>query len=813
MTLGNIGTYLIFTGLFAVTWSFLAGLAGGIKKDRVLAASAERGFYVATAAAILATFLLLYLQITNDYSIAYVWKYTSNSLGFFYKISALWAGQEGSLLLWLDILVLLSTVAILRTRSQSPALAANMIWILASVVLFFFLLLAFPASPFATLTEVYPESAGVVVHEGNGLNPSLQNPSMLIHPPVLYLGYVGFTIPFAFAMAAMVSGRLNTEWLRLSRIWTMFAWIFLSAGIMLGARWAYVELGWGGYWAWDPVENASLMPWLTGTAFLHSVMIEEKRGMLRRWNIFLILLTFLLSLFGTFLTRSGILSSVHSFAESDVGMTFIYFIGVWAFFGGLIFAWRWPELKARHKITSLFSREAAFLYQNLLLLGICLAVWWGTMYPIFSEWLSGEKVTVTSPYFNRVVLPIGLALYLLMGIGPVISWRHATLSNFVRNLGVPFIGGIAVAGLALVIDRQHLASAAGFGLAAFVVLATLRDVHIAALVRGKNTGESLPLACLRLFDRNRRRYGGFLAHIGMAVLLVGIAGTAYNQEKESYMVPGEKLAFGEYTVQYNGNTTGNDGHRDIYRADITLMRGDLEIEVVDPEISIYFPGQRKEERNSEVSILNTAWHALYFVLADVDGPNATLRVMRHPLVSFIWLGAILVVLGGIAAIIPRPKSSTVRAAALLVPLLLLTSTAHAQYSDAIGNRDPVSEELICLCGCRMLLSECDHTTCGSRPSQLASIANLRAAGLDPDAIIEEMVALYGSEVRAAPPQRGWHMLAWFAPGTVILLASLGLLVYIRTRPDLGPQEETSDELSAEDLAEADKALKDWEDKQ
>ncbi len=817
--MAEFGSLALFLGLLGSIWATFGGLWGGLGGQKRLVVSAERALHIATAASVVGAAVLLRLLINRDYSVAYVWEYTSNTLGTAYAASALWAGQEGSLLFWLAVLGVMSSIAVQRNRAIYPTLVPHVTWVLASTMLFFYVLLCFVADPFKGLVEKFPAAAGADLTriDGNGLNPLLQNFGMIIHPPLLYLGYIGFAIPFAFAIAALVTRHLTPDWIKTTRFWTITSWAFLSLGIVTGAKWAYVELGWGGYWAWDPVENASLMPWLTGTAFLHSVMIEERRGMLRRWNIFLIILTFLLSIFGTFLTRSGILQSVHSFAQSGVGDVFLWFMGGWALLAGALFFHRWDDLKPRQDIDSLFSREAFFLFQNLILLGICGAVMWGTMYPVFSEQFTGEKVTVAAPYFNRVILPLGLALFLLTGAGPMISWRRASAESLKRNLGLPVLAGLVSAALAWGLGFADILAAQAFALAVFILAAIAMDIYICARARQKQTGEGFARSAFLLMDRNRRRYGGFFVHVGMAILLIGLAGNAFSQEVEKHVTPGETMMLGDYAVRYNGYKEQQDPHRVWLTADLTVLRNGREVGREEPEISIYFAGTDREQRASEVAIRSRPLEDLYLIFVEPDGPNATIRMMVHPLVSFVWNGSLIAVIGAFLALAPwkLPFAWAQPGLARLLVIGLIGMLAAAgpwaaparAYSDAIGDRDPVSGHLICQCGCGMLLEQCDHAACGSRDQLLPELAELRAKGLSEQQMLDEMVKRHGLVILAAPPQSGAHLLVWILPFAGIVVGGVAIAAWLTRRKRPAPVSEGGPEVTNDELKRVEEALK------
>ena len=565
--LGYFSLALAFAG---AGWGVAAALLSSVVGHGGLQRSAERGVYVSCAATALATVCLLHGFVTDNFRIDYVYHYSSVSQALPYKLSALWGGQAGSLLFWVLILSVMATVMLWTNRSKNRALMPWVTAVVAATMLFFLVLVNFVESPFV----LGPERA-----DGVGLNPQLKNYWMVIHPPFLYLGYVGFTIPFAFAIAALAGRRTGQVWFRTTRRWTLFSWFFLGIGILMGSYWAYIELGWGGYWAWDPVENASLMPWLTGTAFLHSVMIQEKKGMLKIWNMVLIILTFNLAIFGTFLTRSGIISSVHAFATSGIGPAFAVFLGI-TFFGSLILLiLRLEDLRSDARLESMLSRESSFLFNNLILVGIAATVLLLTTFPLISEQFTDEKVTMGPPIFNLVNIPWALALLFLTGVGPLIAWRKASAANLKRSFTVPLLVGLwALIGTVILNFRACFESIRGLGsaiatldvramfeqLEAFYppltfaigafVLATLGlELRRAIRARRRQHGESAPRAFGTVVWRNKRRYGGYTVHVGMVVLFVGIAGSsAYQLETVETLRPGESLTVDDYTLRYDG---------------------------------------------------------------------------------------------------------------------------------------------------------------------------------------------------------------------------------------------------------------------
>src|SRR3989441_2950161 len=510
--MAQFGALCLFLALASSAWAVVASYNGWRARLGELVLTAERAVYATWALVVLAVLSLEYCIFTDRFDLEYVASYSNRALPKIYKITALWGGQAGSLLFWEFILITYASLIVLTNRRRNRSLMPLVVTTLLVVSTFFLGLVNFLARPFVGLAFA-PE-------DGNGLNPQLQNPFMAIHPPCLYLGYVGLTLPFAFAMAALATGRLDDTWFRTTRRWTILSWFFLGTGILLGGWWAYVELGWGGYWAWDPVENASLIPWLTCTAFLHSVMIEERKKMLRVWNLSLVIMSFLLAILGTFITRSGVISSVHSFTKSDIGPVFAGFLGLCTLVSVGLLLYRLPDLKGEHRLDSFVSRESTFLFNNLLLVGAAFAVLWGTLFPIISEAVRGVKITVGPPFFNEVMVPIAFALVTLAGICPVIAWRRATPRKLVEKIQIPFwalLGGVVALLLRGVRDVYALVS---FGLAVFVIATTVMEFFWGARSRQKVTGQRFGGALLSLVDKNKRRYGGVTPHPGFILIII-----------------------------------------------------------------------------------------------------------------------------------------------------------------------------------------------------------------------------------------------------------------------------------------------------
>ncbi|MFH1852023.1 MAG: heme lyase CcmF/NrfE family subunit [Candidatus Neomarinimicrobiota bacterium] len=622
--------------------------------DYRLFRSGQRAALIVSALVILSTLVLLLELLHSNFNVAYVAHYTSTATPLLYKISALWAGQAGSLLFWVFVLSIYSLVVILQNRHRNQNLMPWVILILAVTQFFFLTMTNFVTNPFE------PVEAGIIVREGNGLNPLLQNVTMAIHPPTLYLGFVGFTIPFAFAMAALIVGDTSAAWIRLVRRWTLVTWLALSIGIILGAWWAYQELGWGGYWAWDPVENASFMPWLTATAFIHSIIIQEKRDMLRVWNMILIIVTFALSIFGTFLTRSGIMSSVHSFTASSLGPLFLIFVGLILLVSFLILAKRLPLLRTANRIESFASRESGFLFNNVVFIVMCFAVFWGTMFPVLSEAVRGTKITVGPPFFNQVNIPIGLALLLLTGIGPLLAWRRTSRASLTKLFTIPVGAGLVVM-IALLLAGIRGYTMIAFDLTAFVAATIILEFYRGIAVRRRKHGETILQAFRQLINKNRNRYGGYIVHFGVVLMFVGFTGTAFDKETENVVKEGDSFHLGGYDFILNRITTAERSNHFAWIADISVNEIDGgKVTRLFPEKRIYFhrdPDQRKRQPHSELDIYTTLRQDIYSVFTGIDTERnaASLKIMINPLVTWVWIGGYIFVLGTLIALWPARR--------------------------------------------------------------------------------------------------------------------------------------------------------------
>ena len=672
--MATFGSFALLIALALAAYNLLAGsfalrlLATGqparVSPER-LADTARRagiaGFVAITAAA----FALVWSVFANDFSITYILEHSNRALPGAYKFSALWSGQEGSLLLWAWLLGTYGFVLRL-THKTDVKLYAYAGTILAGVQVFFLAIINFAAPPFALMKGAIPE-------DGNGLNPLLQYPEMVIHPPMLYLGYVGFTIPFAFALGALMMRYPGEKWIKVTRAWTMVTWLFLTFGIFLGMHWAYAVLGWGGYWGWDPVENASFMPWLTGTAFLHSVMMQEKKGMMKSWNVWLIFSTFLLTLLGTLLTRAGLVSSVHAFAQSSIGTWFVIFMGIVLAVCIFTYILQRGHLKAEHHLESLVSRESSFLFNNLVLLVACFVILWGTLFPILSEYVVGNKVTVGAPFYNRVAVPIGLFLLFLTGVGPLLPWRATSLRSIRRNFILPSIALFATIVVCVAVgvrpwkdgefESGNFYALVAFALSASVMTAILSEFLRGAGVISRQTGKNLFSATYLLIRRNTRRYGGYVIHIGVVIVVVGLAGAAFNRNVERELALHDKMMIGPYTLECAGFTQDSNLNYNSEYAMLDVYENSKKQFQMSPEKRVYLASGQPQTMVAIHSVLSWDLYVVYEG-TNPDTGQPIIKAFLNPLVSWIWAGVALIVFGTFIALVPSLTPAT---AALRVP--------------------------------------------------------------------------------------------------------------------------------------------------
>jgi cytochrome c-type biogenesis protein CcmF len=636
--LGRLAILLAFCcAVFAVAsiaTGLKTGLAGPLRSGR-------RAVWAVCGLALFSVILLERALLARDMSYRYVAEHTSKDLPVYYAFSSLWAGQEGSLLLWLLILSAYCSVFLFAYRKRLDPFYDAVAMVVACVMIFFTSLLTFVCSPFRILATPPPD--------GLGLNPLLQDPGMMIHPPILYTGYVGFVIPFGFAVAVLLLNRSGTRWIEEVRRWTLFCWGFLGVGILLGARWAYIELGWGGYWGWDPVENASLMPWLVGTGFLHSVMIEQRRGMLKTWNIALIVLTFELSIFGTFLTRSGVLTSVHSFAESNIGAWFLGFILLSSTIATALILYRKALLESENRMDAIVSREGSFLFNNVLFVALTFATFLGTTFPVLSEAVTGTKISVSAPFFNRVNVPIALVLLLLTGAGPVLSWKRATASVLKRNFILPTFLGVVAVLVVLPFGITGLYTLLCIFAAAFVSTTIVMEFARGVQARKSVDPAALPVQVAHLVVKNKRRYGGYIVHAGMVVLFVGVLGSSvFQKEAHAPLRNGESLAIGPYTLTLKGVTETQKQNASLTTAVLDVKRGQQFIGTEHASKALY---TKSQQPMTEVALHVTPAEDLYMILGGVNGDGTTsIQAYINPLVSLVWVGGLLMVFGTIIAL-------------------------------------------------------------------------------------------------------------------------------------------------------------------
>jgi cytochrome c-type biogenesis protein CcmF len=639
----DLGHAALLTGFVIAAYTAVASFLAARGRVGELWLSARNGVYAAFGLTTVASGALLYGLLTHDFSIKYVAEYTSRSQSPLYNIAAWWAGLEGSLLFWAWLLSLFAVIVLIQSRRNNRELIPYISAVNMALLAYFLGMTSFSLNPFETLP--------VAPADGMGLNPLLDNTGMLYHPPTLYLGYVGFTIPFAFAIAALLSGRLDNDWIRASRRWTLFAWFALGLGNLFGAQWAYSVLGWGGYWGWDPVENASFMPWLVGTAFLHSVMIQQRRGMLKVWNLLLIIIAFSLCLFGTLVTRSGILSSVHAFSGGPAGPLFGALLTA-VVVGSLALLWlRLPALRSENQLDSLVSRESSFLLNNLLLVGAAFAIFFGTVFPLLSEAVRGVKTTVGPPFFQQATGPIFLALLLLMGICPLMAWRKASVKNLSRNFLFPLGIGASTAVVLFALGMRPLYAVLAFSVLSFVAASILLEFYRGVRARHRGRGENHAIAVPRLIWANKPRYGGYIVHIGVILIALGIAGSQmFSTNVEATVKPGETIQIRNYVLTYQGLTSYTEGSEEIVAATLDVRRGGQSLGSIVTSKSF---SAGRQDPMTDVSIRSDPREDLYTILSgwNEDG-TATFKVLVNPLVMWIWVGGAVLLLGTAIAFWP-----------------------------------------------------------------------------------------------------------------------------------------------------------------
>ena len=779
-----LGSFLLLATFVVSAYAVAVSVAGARRRSRRLVESGVGAFYFVAALMTLASGVLVHAFVTGNYSIKYVQRYSDAALPLAYKIASYWGGLDGSIMFWVFLLSVFGAAAVYQNRERHRELIPYVVAVISVTAMFFIFLMVVHKNPFSTFVTPPPA-------DGRGLNPLLQNFYMAIHPPSLYIGFVAMTIPFAFGMAALITGHLDDSWLRAVRRWTMIGWLFLSFGLTLGMLWAYEELGWGGYWGWDPVENAGLLPWFTATAFLHSVMVQERRGMLRVWNVTLVIVTFFLTIFGTFMTRSGIVQSVHAFGEDrDLAWMFtVFMVFIITFsFGWVIY--RLPLLRSRNELDSWVSREAAFLANNWILLFSAFFVLFATMFPTLSEALTGERLTVGPPFFNKWMLPIGLTLLVLSGIGPLLAWRKSTISNLFHQFTWPVLLAVGTAGALFALGVRVWSSGLCFALCAFVFGTITQEFIRGAQVRRGATGTDIVTAMIGLVSRSRRRYGGYIVHVGIVLMFLGFAGEGFKREEQVLLKPGQQATVGHFTVRHDALRVTSDALKQMITGHVSVFEDGKEIGTMKPA-KWFFHKSQDGQPTTEVAIRRAVGEDLYIVLAGYDAAaqSATYQIMVNPLVNWIWFGFGIMALGTGIALLPESalafasaKVPAGAATASMILLLLLTPvSARAQSDMSVAPvqkselRRQLEGDVMCPCGCRAPLNDCKMgPTCHGLQEMSPKIDRLVAKGLDRDEVRAALAEESGSQdVLTAPIDKGFNRLAWLFP-YLIGVTSAGL---------------------------------------
>jgi cytochrome c-type biogenesis protein CcmF len=644
----NLGSLAILLAFCAAIYAVVASVVGRLKHKPFLIVSGARAVYAVWALVTIASGILVYAIMTGDFHFAYVAEHSNKAMPTLYKFAAWWGGQEGSLLFWSWLLSNYVAVVAFTNRRKHREMMPFVIGVLATVQTFFLLLNNFVANPFQMLAQ---DKLIVAVPDGNGLSPLLQYPAMAIHPPMLYLGYVGFAVPFAFAIGSLITRQPGEGWIHTTRRWTLVTWLFQSCGIMLGAAWAYHVLGWGGYWGWDPVENASLLPWLSGTAFLHSVMMQEKKGMMKVWNIVLVSATFLLALFGTAITRGGLVQSVHAFARSDIGKYFVSFLALGIAATVYLILDRLDYLKSENQLESVVSRESSFLFNNLILLASCFAVLWGTLFPVASEYFTKDKISLDADWYNRLMVPIGLFLLVLTGVGPLFAWRRTSVDSLRRNFQMPGIAALVLVVALFAAGIRNLYALISFGFCLFVALTVIMEFIKGGRSIAAKNNMNLARAMVELTHRNTRRYGGYLVHMGIVLMFIGFTGHAFNQNEVKELSDGGSMRVGNYTLRMLSQDQGENENFAYHRANMQVTKNGKSLGILTPERRFY---KASRESTSEVGLRARMNEDLYLNFAGMsdDNQRAVIQAYVFPLVSWIWVGGLVLIGGTLVCLVP-----------------------------------------------------------------------------------------------------------------------------------------------------------------
>ncbi len=650
-----LGSFLLHLALFASVYAVIAGIAAAKTRRLDLTISSERAITAQFVLILISFILLEVLLLTDRFDVYFVAKSSSRDLPTPYKFTALWSAMEGSLLLWSLVLASFTFAAVHIVKRRRGPGAAYATAIMAANQVFFLGIILLYENPLRLISDVENVPIGFSPPDGQGMNPLLVHPVMAIHPPILYSGYVGFVVPFAFAMGALISRNLDEEWIRTTRRWTLVPWFLLAVGQLLGGKWAYVVLGWGGYWGWDPVENAALLPWLTATAFIHSVMIQEKKGMLKVWNIVLILTTYALCIFGTFITRSGVVSSVHTFAQSPIGPRFLGFVIAIIAFSSYFLVKRFDLLKSEAHYDSPVSREGGFLLNNLLFLGATFAVLWGTMFPVLSEAVTGSKITVGPPFFNTVIIPIGLTLMLLTGVGPLLAWRKTSSAGLKKHFTWPSLVALLTGAGCVALGMRDVYAIISFSLCAFVIVTIASEFHRGAKARGSSSNEPYFKALWTLCGRNKRRYGGYIVHFGFVLLFIGFTGNAFNEMGEVSLKKGDSFEIGGYRVDYEGYDFNRGPMIEVIQTQLGVYVGGQRLGTLYPEQHIYYR-RPDQQRTTEVAVRSDLREDLY-VLYEGQSQDGTafFTFYVNPLVMWVWIGAWVMTIGMVVVISPDKR--------------------------------------------------------------------------------------------------------------------------------------------------------------
>jgi cytochrome c-type biogenesis protein CcmF len=800
--IGTLGDAGLLLALVACAFAVGACVAGARRGNKRLVDAGVYSAYAASALTAFASAVMWFAILSNDYSIKYVQRHSDASMPWYYRLTAFWGGLDGSIMWWVLLLALFSSLAIWLNRERHKILIPYITAILYVVVGFFLFLIIFEKRPFDVFMTAAPTT-------GKGMNPLLQNPYMATHPPSLYLGFVSATVPFAFGLAALITGNLDDSWLASTRRWMIVSWYFLSQGLILGSLWAYEELGWGGYWGWDPVEDAGFLPWLTATAFLHSIMIQERRGMMKVWNVSLVIITFLLTMMGTFMTRSGWVQSVHAFGQdNELAFIFIIFILATAIFSFGYVVYRLPLLRGRNELDSWLSREFAFLINNWILLGAAFFVLVATWFPSLSEYLAKNRITVGAPFYTKWMTPVGLILLFLTGVGPLIAWRKASVENLRTQFARPLIAFTVV-----LLGLQAFAPLRGwmqwrflkfpvtapvlcFALCAFTMTTIVQEFYRGTRIRQSHTKLDFFTSLIGLVARSKKRYGGYLVHIGIVLMFLGFAGDAYKKESDFTMERGQSVSLGKYMLRYDGARESSDAAKQMLTATLTVTKDGKPFDVMHPAKWSY--RHHEEEQTTEVDIHRTLTEDLYLVLNGIDAQSglANFKVVINPLVDWIWLGFLLLAAGAFVAFMPdrayalASKADKAKAAAVTTALILafaVGGVAHAQSMQQVDRgtimhtaRSDRERTLFarykCLCGtCAHSLDQCESDGCGSGEMRRVEVQRLIDEGKSDEEIQSYEVAKYGEVTLRVPMDTGYRRLIWVVP-VGALLGTIGLLV-------------------------------------